>query len=145
MLLFLSRLLRSKSGSAEIVAFVMILPFLLLPIVNSVYMTTDLAIQNKILLATRKSLLEMEAAGGMTSDIYNSLTTRLNEQGVTLSKLTINATPAPVSYGSTVSIEVIYNKPLVRFKLEGLFLKRQEDNTGIKIGPLTAISKYYVR
>ena len=64
----------NNTGSNEIVAFVLILPFLILPIANTIYMLSDLVVYDRIRQVTRDAVLRMEIDGGLTPDalyIYN--------------------------------------------------------------------------
>lgn len=133
----------SKKGSAEIVAFILILPLLLMPMLNSINMVTDLAIYNKIMTHTRKSMLAMESQGGMTATLHNELMSSLQAQGIDTTKVEVMASCAPVPYGHELALEVFYQRPMIRYEYQGFFLKRSITGSQMRFGPLQGISKRY--
>ncbi|MCG1012973.1 hypothetical protein JT739_10260 [Tepidanaerobacter sp. GT38] len=135
----------SKKGSAEIIAFVLVLPFLILPIANTVCMMTDLLIYDKIRQAARNAILQMEIDGGLTaSGLYNT-EAYLESKGLDLSKVDIDYTPYPVEYGDEVRIKISYAYTSRRFFIELGGIKRVDKETTMVYGPLSSISKKYER
>lgn len=134
-----------KKGSGEIVAFVLILPFLILPIANTVYMLTDLTKYETIRQAAREALLRMEIEGGMTAEAYADLENYLASKGVDLSKVHIDATPYPVPYGEEIAIRISMDTVLRRFNITLGGIQRIDTQSQMVYGPITSVSKKYER
>jgi hypothetical protein len=135
----------SKKGSAEIVAFVLVLPFLILPIANTVFMMTDLITYDKIRQAARNAILQMEIEGGLTSGGLYNTEAYLESKGLDLSKVNIDYTPYPVEYGDEVKIRISYNYTSRRFSIELGGIKRIDKEATMVYGPLSSTSKKYER
>ena len=63
----------NSRGSAEIIAFILILPLLLFPLLEGVRVFSDLHRFDILKQATRATLLQMESKGGLTETDYNNL------------------------------------------------------------------------
>lgn len=135
----------NKKGSAEIVAFVLVLPFLILPIANTVLMMTDLLTYDKIRQAARNAILQMEIEGGLTpSGLYNT-EAYLESKGLDLSKVDIDYTPYPAEYGDEVKIKISYNYTSRRLIIGLGGIERIDKETTMVYGPLSSTSKKYER
>ncbi|MCG0275640.1 MAG: hypothetical protein L5655_05660 [Thermosediminibacteraceae bacterium] len=134
-----------KRGSGEIVAFVLILPFLILPIANTVYMLTDLTKYDVLRQAAREAILRMEIEGGMTADALYSLEAFLQSKGIDLSKVHIDYTPYPVPYGEEVKIRIAMDTVIRRYSITLGGIKRVDENVQMVYGPISSVSKKYER
>ncbi len=134
-----------KKGSGEVIAFVLILPFLLLPIANTVYMLIDLTRYDTIRQAAREALLRMEIEGGMTAEAYRDLEAYLSSKGIDLSKVHIDATPYPVPYGEEIAIRIAMDNVTRRFNITLGGIKRIDEHSQMVYGPITSVSKKYER
>jgi hypothetical protein len=134
-----------KRGSGEIVAFVLILPFLILPIANTVYMLTDLTKYDVLRQAAREAILRMEIEGGMTADALYSLEAFLQSKGIDLSKVHIDYTPYPVSYGEEVKLRLAYDYAIRRYTITLGGIRRIDQNATMVYGPISSVSKKYER
>ncbi|MDN5332127.1 MAG: hypothetical protein PWP45_1352 [Tepidanaerobacteraceae bacterium] len=134
-----------KRGSAEIVAFVLVLPFLILPIANTVNMLTDLTRYDVLRQAAREAILRMEIEGGMTADALYSLEAFLQSKGIDLSKVHIDYTPYPVSYGEEVKLRLAYDYAIRRYTITLGGIRRIDQNATMVYGPISSVSKKYER
>ncbi len=138
-------MLKNSRGSAEIVAFVLILPFLILPIANTVNMLTDLVIYDRIRQAARGAVLQMEIEGGLTEDGFYSIEAYLQSKGIDTSKVHINYTPYPVEYGQEVRVEISYDYMIRRYQIGLGGITRDDTEATMVYGPLLSVSKKYER
>lgn len=134
-----------KRGSAEIVAFVLVLPFLILPIANTVNMLTDLTRYDILRQAAREAILRMEIEGGMTADALYSLEAFLQSKGIDLDKVHIDYTPYPVPYGEEVKIRIAMDTVIRRYSITLGGIKRVDENVQMVYGPISSVSKKYER
>jgi len=134
-----------KRGSGEIVAFVLILPFLILPIANTVYMLTDLTKYDVLRQAAREAILRMEIEGGMTADALYSLEAFLQSKGIDLSKVHIDYTPYPIPYGEEIRIRIAMDTVIRRYSITLGGIKRVDENVQMVYGPISSVSKKYER
>jgi len=134
-----------KRGSAEIVAFVLVLPFLILPIANTVNMLTDLTRYDVLRQAAREAILRMEMEGGMTADALYTLEAFLQSKGIDLSKVHIDYTPYPVPYGEEVKIRIAMDTVIRRYSITLGGIKRVDENVQMVYGPISSVSKKYER
>lgn len=138
-------MLKNSKGSAEIIAFVLILPFLILPIANTVNMLTDLVIYDRIRQAARSAVLQMEIEGGLTADGLYNIEAYLQSKGIDLSKIHIDYTPYPVEYGEEVKVKISYDYMTRRYLIDLGGIKRNDTEATMVYGPLSSISKKYER
>jgi hypothetical protein len=129
----------------EIVAFVLVLPFLILPIANTINMLTDLVIYDTIRQAAREALLRMEIEGGLTSDGLYTLEGYLQSKGLDMNKVHIDYTPYPVEYGDEVRVKVSYEYKARRYTIGLGGIRRVDENATMAYGPLSSVSKKYER
>lgn len=134
-----------KSGSAEIVAFVLILPFLILPIANTVYMLEDILRYDQIRQAARKAVLRMEIEGGLTSDGLYNVEAFLQSKGLKLDNIHIDYTPYPVDYGREVRAKISCDYKTKRYYIGLGGIKRVDKDETMVYGPISSISKKYER
>lgn len=134
-----------KRGSGEIVAFVLILPFLILPIANTVYMLTDLTKYDVLRQAAREAILRMEIEGGMTADALYSLEAFLQSKRIDLSKVHIDYTPYPIPYGEEIRIRIAMDTVIRRYSITLGGIKRVDENVQMVYGPISSVSKKYER
>nr|PZN02842.1 MAG: hypothetical protein DIU66_08745 [Bacillota bacterium] len=134
-----------KRGSAEIVAFVLVLPFLILPIANTVNMLTDLTRYDVLRQAAREAILRMEIEGGMTADALYTLEAFLQSKGIDLSKVHIDYTPYPVPYGEEVKIRIAMDTVIRRYSITLGGIRRVDENVQMVYGPISSVSKKYER
>ena len=107
-----------EKGSAEIIAFVMILPFLILPIINTVNMLSDLVVYDRIRQAARQAIICMEIDGGLTWQKYVQIYTSLEDKIVWGNWRELHLiTPVPVEYGEEVKVKISYNYPRRRYSI----------------------------
>lgn len=134
-----------KRGSAEIVAFILVLPFLILPIANTVNMLEDLLIYDQIRQATRKAVLRMEIEGGLTPDGLYNVEAFLQGRGLELDNIHIDYTPYPVDYGREVRIKISYDYKTKRYYVGLGGIRRVDKDETMVYGPISSISKKYER
>jgi hypothetical protein len=134
-----------KKGTAEIIAFVLVLPFLILPIANTVNMLTDLVRYDTLRQAARQAVLRMEIEGGLTSDGLYNLEAFLQSKGIDLNKVHIDYTPYPVPYGEEVKIRIAMDTVMRRYTITLGGIKRVDENTQMVYGPISSVSKKYER
>lgn len=135
----------NSRGSAEIIAFILILPLLLFPLLEGVRVFSDLHRFDILKQATRATLLQMESKGGLTETDYNNLVSFLVEKGFDRNDITIDYTPYPVNYGEDVIVRISYNYPRTKYKLTLTGLEKAKE-TGVMVsGPLKSTSKHYHR
>lgn len=134
-----------KKGSSEFIAFVLVLPFLILPIANTVNMLTDLVIYDRIRQATRKAILRMEIEGGLTNDGLYSIEAFLQNKGIKLDNVHIDYTPYPVDYGKEVKTKISYDYKTKRYYIGLGGIKRIDKDATMVYGPISSISKKYER
>lgn len=135
--------LKSERGSAEILGLIFVLPFLLLPIFNTVYSFVDMNKYDIIKQVSRDALLRMEIEGGLTQDGYYGIMSYLESKGFNVNNVHVDYTPAPVQYGDEVDIKITYNYVSRRFTFGMGGIKRVDQNTQMSYGPLSSISKKY--
>lgn len=134
-----------EKGSTEIIAFVLILPFLILPIANTVNMLTDLVTYDVIRQAGRDAILRMEIEGGLTQDGLYITEAYLESKGLDPGRVKIDYTPYPVEYGEEVKIKINYEYIARRYSIGLGGIKRIDKETGMSYGPLASVSKKYER
>jgi len=134
-----------RKGNAEIIAFLLVLPFLIIPIANTVNMLTDLARYDNLRQAARQAVLRMEIEGGLTSDGLYNLEAFLQLKGIDINKVHINYTPYPVSYGDEVKIKIEMDTVMRRYIITLGGIKRVDENTQMVYGPISSVSKKYER
>lgn len=134
-----------RKGGAEIIGFVLVLPFLILPIANTVYMLTNLVNYDTIRQASRDALLRMEIEGGLTSDALYSLEAYLQSKGLDMARVHIDYTPYPVEYGDEVRIRISYGYVKKRYTIGLGGIRRVDENATMAYGPLSSVSKKYER
>jgi len=134
-----------KRGSAEIVAFVLVLPFLILPIANTVNMLADLTRYDVLRQAAREAILRMEIEGGMTADALYTLEAFLQAKGIDLSKVHIDYTPYPVPYGEEVRVRIAMDTVMKRYAVTLGGIRRIDENVQMVYGPVSSVSKKYER
>ncbi|TYP56821.1 hypothetical protein [Thermosediminibacter litoriperuensis] len=134
-----------KKGSAEIVAFVLVLPFLILPIANTVNMLTDLTRYDVLRQAAREAILRMEIEGGMMADALYTLEAFLQSKGIDLNKVHIDYTPYPVPYGEEVKIRIAMDTVIRRYSITLGGIRRVDENVQMVYGPISSVSKKYER
>lgn len=134
-----------KKGSSEIIAFVLVLPFLIVPIANTVNMLTDLLVYDRIRQATRKAILRMEIEGGLTPDALYATEAYLQNKGIKLDNVHIDYTPHPINYGKEVKVKISYDYKTKRYYIGLGGIKRVDKDATMVYGPITSISKKYER
>lgn len=134
-----------KKGSAEVIAFVLILPFLILPIANTVNMLTDLVTYDVIRQAGRDAVLRMEIEGGLTQDGLYITEAYLESKGFDPGRVKIDYTPYPVEYGEEVKIKINYEYMARRYSIGLGGIKRIDKEAVMSYGPLASVSKNYER
>ncbi|WP_422445308.1 hypothetical protein [Thermoanaerobacterium sp. DL9XJH110] len=134
-----------KKGGAEIIGFILVLPFLILPIANTVYMLSSLVNYDIIRQAARDALLRMEIEGGLTSDGLYALEGYLQSKGLDMDRVHIDYTPYPVEYGDEVRIKISYGYTKKRYIIGLGGIKRIDENATMVYGPLFSVSKKYER
>lgn len=132
-----------RKGSTEIIAFVLILPFLILPIANTVNMLADLVTYDVIRQAGRDAILRMEIEGGLTQDGLYITEAYLESKGLDPGRVKIDYTPYPVEYGEEVKIKINYEYIARRYSIGLGGIKRIDKEAGMSYGPLASVSKKY--
>ncbi|MDP9750343.1 hypothetical protein [Thermoanaerobacter pentosaceus] len=134
-----------KRGSVEIIAFLLILPLLLMPIFNSIQNFIALTRHDMLKQVTREALLIAETHGGLTQQDVNSIINYLSSKGFDASKISIDYSPAPVNYGSEVYVKITYDTTISYFTFGLGGFKKVEMPLPMSYGPIYSISKYYQR
>lgn len=134
-----------KKGSVEIIAFLLILPLLLMPIFNSIQNFVALNRHDLLKQVTRDTLLTAETHGGLTQQDINSIISYLSNKGFDASKIRIDYSPAPVNYGSEVYVKITYDTTISYFTFGLGGFKKVEMPLSMSYGPIYSISKYYQR
>ncbi|QSQ10606.1 hypothetical protein H0A61_03016 [Koleobacter methoxysyntrophicus] len=131
----------NRKGSAEIIGFLLILPFLLLPIINTVNMLGDLVRYDALRLAAKQALLRMEIEGGMTEDGMYILDSFLQSKNIDPADVHVDCTPYPVNYGEEVRICLTYQHRSRRYYITLTGLRRVEKDEPMVYGPISSVSK----
>ena len=139
------RLFANRRGSAEIIAFFLILPLFLYPLWDGFNIFSEIHRYDIIKQAARQGLLRMESQGGLTSADYNSLVSYLSGRGFAPDDLTIDYTPYPVDYGEDVIISIRYKYTKTRIGLRLTGLEKTREEAVMVCGPLQSTSKHYER
>lgn len=139
------KIVKNKKGSAEIIAFLLILPFLLIPLFNSLQNYIALNRSDALKQVTRLAILRAETDGGLTPDDVTEIMNTLKMKGFDTSKVHIDYTPAPVNYGDEVSVRIQYNTQITSFTIGLGGLMKNVQNITMAYGPITSISKHYQR
>jgi hypothetical protein len=134
-----------KKGSAELLAFLLVLPLLLVPIFNNIYAYADMNRYDLLKQAARESLLRMEIHGGLTQEDYDSILSYLEERNFDTAKLQVDYTPYPVDFGEEVAIRIGYEYTQSRFSLGLGGIKKTVSEEEMVYGPVRTTSKYYQR
>lgn len=139
------RVLKSRKGFGEIIAFVLVFSLLLLPALNTFYMWQRLVKYEALRQVGRTALLRMEIEGGLTPGFLSEVISELESKGFDREKITVNYTPAPVAYGDDVWIAIRYPYTGVTYTITLGGLKRNETEYEMVYGPVSSTSKKYFR
>lgn len=101
--------LRSKRGSAEAISFIFTVMVLMLVAINMVPPVLDMVRYFTMTRVHRETMLRMEVAGGLTTEIVDKARDALVNSGFDPHGITIEGTWAPVDYGETVDLAIKYN------------------------------------
>lgn len=134
-----------KRGSVEIIAFLLVLPLLLMPIFNSIQNFIALTKHDILKQATRDALLIAETHGGLTPQDISSILNYLSSKGFDTSKVSIAYSPAPVNYGNEVYVKITYQTTITYFTFGLGGFKKVEMPLPMSYGPIYSVSKYYYR
>ncbi|MEG6567703.1 hypothetical protein V6B95_12165 [Thermoanaerobacterium saccharolyticum] len=134
-----------RKGNVELIAFVLVLPFLIIPIANTVNMLMDLTRYDTLRQAAREAVLRMEIEGGMTDDELYNLEAFLKSKGIYTDKVHIDYTPYPVPYGEDVKVKISMDTVIRRYSITFGGVKRIDNNVEMVYGPITSVSKKYER
>ncbi len=138
-------MLKTRRGSSEIIAVLLILPLFLFPLWDGFYIFQEIHKYDILKQAARQAILRMESQGGLTPADHGDLVLYLTEKGFVEDDLTIDYTPYPVEYGEDVIISISYNYTKTRFSLTLTGLDRVEEDGVMTCGPLKSTSKHYER
>jgi len=141
----MGRIFKECRGSAEIVAFILILPLFLLPLWDGFSVFSDITRYDMLEQAARYALLRMETHGGLSPADHADLLLFLTERGFAAEDLDIDFTPFPIDYGNEVLITISCNYTRTRFTLSLTGLQRIEEAGVMVCGPLRSTSKHYER
>ncbi|MCF8010889.1 MAG: hypothetical protein K9L17_08260 [Clostridiales bacterium] len=100
--------IKDKRGTGEAVSFLGVVLLIMLIVFNLLPPVITTINYYKLSQIQREALLKMEVQGGMTSAINQEIINQLDNKGFDASKVTINATNAPVDYGNEVNLEIDY-------------------------------------
>lgn len=139
------KLMKDRRGSAEIIAFLLILPLILMPLWEGFHVFSDIYRYDILKQAARQALLRMESQGGLTPADHSNLILYLTEKGFSEDNLSIDYTPFPSNYGNDVVITIRNNFTKTRFSLTLTGLARVEEAGVMVCGPLKSTSKHYER
>ena len=134
-----------KKGSVEIIAFLLVLPLLLMPIFNSIQNFVALTKHDILKQVARDALLLAETHGGLTPQDVNSILSYLSSKGFDTSKVSITYSPTPVNYGNEVYVKITYQTTITYFTFGLGGFKRVEMPLPMSYGPIYSVSKYYYR
>jgi len=137
------KLLKNNRGSAELIAFLLILPLFLMPLWDGFHVFQDIHRYDILQQAARQAILRMETKGGLTPVDLNNLVLYLTDRGFTADALDIDYTPFPINYGNDVAITISYNYTRLRYTLGLTGLERVEEAGVMVCGPLSSTSKHY--
>ncbi|ADL67860.1 hypothetical protein [Thermoanaerobacterium thermosaccharolyticum] len=129
----------------ELFAFVLVLPFLIVPIANTVNMLVDLTRYDMLRQAAREAVLRMEIEGGMTDDELYNIDAFLKSKGIDTNKVHIDYTPYPVPYGEDVKVKISMDTVMRRYTITLGGIKRIDESTQFVYGPISSVSKKYER
>ncbi|WP_227766315.1 hypothetical protein [Zhaonella formicivorans] len=133
----------ASKGSTEIIAFMLVLPFLLLPILNTVKMLETLTKYEAIRQLGRMYVIRMETEGGLTPAALYELNLKLQEKGLEPEKVHLDYTPYPVPYGEEVKIKISYDYKATSYTIGLGGITKNEENYTMVYGPLSSVSKKY--
>ncbi len=136
-------MLSNKKGSAEIVAFILVLPVLLFPVFNTFHVYMDLYKYNMLKQVAREALLRMEVTGGLTEEDKDRILDYLEDRNFERSNIHLDYTPHPVEFGEEIAFRITYNYTQVRYTFGIGGIQRVEKNSSMVYGPLKSTSKYY--
>jgi hypothetical protein len=134
-----------RRGSVELFAFVLVLPFLIVPIANTVNMLVDLTRYDMLRQAAREAVLRMEIEGGMTDDELYNIDAFLKSKGIDTNKVHIDYTPYPFPYGEDVKVKISMDTVMRRYTITLGGIKRIDESTQFVYGPISSVSKKYER
>jgi hypothetical protein len=134
-----------RRGSAEILAFIIILPLLLFPLFNGVYAYMDMNRYDIMKQVAREALLRMEINGGLKETDRERILDYLAARGFDISRIEMDYTPHPVGFGEEVAFRISYSQSRVRYTLGFEGLRRIEEDRTMTYGPVKTTSKRYER
>ncbi|WP_374713221.1 DUF4320 family protein [Symbiobacterium terraclitae] len=102
------RFLRDSRGNGESISFVFVSIVLMLVVLNVSPPIMATLRYYDLSQVHRDTLLRMEIAGGLTPAIEDRARDTLAELGFSPVAVTISGTPAPVDYGSQLTLEISY-------------------------------------
>lgn len=139
------KFIKDRRGSAEIIAFLLILPLILMPLWEGFHVFSDIYRYDIMKQAARQALLRMESQGGLSPADHSNLILYLTEKGFDEEDLDIDFTPFPINYGNDVVISISNNYTRTRFTITLTGLARVEEAGVMVCGPLKSTSKHYER
>lgn len=134
-----------RRGSVELLAFILILPLVLCPVLNTFHSYFDINKYDVLKQVTREALLRMEITGGLTSKDYDRVLNFLEEKNFDLNMVDINYTPYPVNFGDTVAFQINYTYEQIRYSLGLSGIIKTVTEEVMTYGPVQTTSKYYER
>jgi len=132
-----------KKGSAEIVAFILVLPIILFPVFNTFHKYMEIHKYDILKQTAREALLRMEVTGGLTPEDKDKILDYLEDQDFERSKIHLDYTPHPVGFGEEVAVRITYDYTRVSYTFGIGGIQKVEENTSMVYGPLKSTSKYY--
>lgn len=137
--------MKDQRGSVEILAFLLILPLLLVPIFNGFYYFSDINKYDILKQVSREALLRMEITGGLTAQDYDRIISYLESKNFDVSNVQFDYTPYPVNFGEEVAVSISYTYEQVRFSLGLGGIQKMKNVEVMTYGPIKSISKHYER
>lgn len=137
------KVLKSKKGSVEVIALILILPFLLLPLFNTVNQFIKLYRYDILRQVTNQAILSMEINGGLTTDAEGQILNVLQDKNFDLTAIHIDYTPYPVAYGEDVRIKITYTYEDVSYEISVGGLRKNVEEKTMVFGPTSSVSKKY--
>ena len=139
-------MIRDKRGSTEILAFIFILPLILIPLLFGFYSYTNLNEYDILKQVSREALLRMEIKGGLSEGDRIRIVEFLEDRGFDISKVHLDYTPVGAQFGEKVQFRISYRFTKKDFGLDSMGrLKKTEKEEVMVYGPVSTTSKFYQR
>lgn len=133
------KIIIDKKGSVEITAVLIIMPLLISLALNPLLMQLDILRYQRLDTIAKTYITKMETTGGLTTTDYNNLMNDLKNAGFDINKVTVDYSPAPVTFGNQVYLKITanINSPRISLLPGGL----QNGPIQMVAGPYYSISK----